>query len=464
LLALADGDAREALTIAERAKSRALIDAIAGAVELRPRGGVLARRLARELAAAREDYAAASTQIVRESDAPDSALREATAHRLSKLEGRIAVLVQRLQLAGAGDELADIYTSAPVTTLPDMPPDTALLEYYFCGESIIRFVISDSGVRGEVLAARVPEVERSLRAFQLNLSAVESASPEQLPRLDSQARGVLARLRAQLLGDLDELTAYRSLVVVPHGLLHYLPFHALYDGKQFVIEQHAVSYAPSATLFAVCRARTGRPRPRGRALVMAHSAGGQLPYALTEADAVAEVLGVDAHREQDATRASLRSGGRGRSIIHLAAHGRFRADAPLFSAIELADGPLTAVDVFNLELNAGLITLSACETGRAVIGGGDELVGLTRAFLYAGATRLLVSQWRVDDASTASLMTSFYRELQRGANCAEALRSAQISQMMTTQHEIGHAHPFYWAAFQFIGDERQLQRRPVRAR
>jgi CHAT domain-containing protein len=103
-----------------------------------------------------------------------------------------------------------------------------------------------------------------------------------------------------------------------------------------------------------------------------------------------------------------------------------------------------------------LVTLSACETGRAVIGGGDELVGLARAFLYAGAAGLLVSQWRVDDASTAALMTRFYGALRSGAGRAEALRTAQCAFLSQGPPENGHQHPFFWAGFQLIGADHAL--------
>jgi CHAT domain-containing protein len=138
-------------------------------------------------------------------------------------------------------------------------------------------------------------------------------------------------------------------------------------------------------------------------------------------------------------------------LIHIAAHGVFRPDAPLFSSIELADGPLTTADIFNLNLHTDLVTLSACETGRSVVGGGDELAGLMRAFLYAGAAGLLVSQWRVEDSSTAALMTDFYRAVAAGATGPAALRAAQAGFLTGAMPQNGYSHPFYWAGFQFIG-------------
>ena len=101
-------------------------------------------------------------------------------------------------------------------------------------------------------------------------------------------------------------------------------------------------------------------------------------------------------------------------MLHLATHGDFRADNPLFSGLALADGSLTTLDCFNLRLRASLVTLSGCQTGRSVVSGGDELLGLTRALLSAGAASLVLSLWAVEDISTARLMEAFYRNLAAG--------------------------------------------------
>jgi CHAT domain-containing protein/tetratricopeptide (TPR) repeat protein len=451
---------REALAVAERAKSRALVDAITGAIELRPRGTAAARRLARELAAAREDYAAVFASAGRE-NGHRATEREVDVRRLRDLEARIATLMRQLQLAGAADDIADLYGVATEPALPSLPADTALVEYFFSGDDILRFVVDAGGVRGECLPAAVPEIERLLRSFRVHLDAVERITPEERVRTAAQTNRLLNRLHDRLLGGLN-LDVYQSLVIVPHGLLHYLPFHALHDGSRYLVERLAVSYAPSAALYGVCRTRAlADRRARSRPLVLAHSAGGQLPFVLDEAVEVGSVLGVPVHAETDATRALLEAEGRRARLIHLAAHGQFRRDAPLFSHIALDDGPLTTADVFNLDLCAWHITLSACETGRSEVGGGDELAGLTRAFLYAGAAGLLVSQWRVDDASTAALMTRFYQGLAEGKGRAEALRAAQCAFVSGEMPQDDRRHPFFWAGFQIIGDNQGMEPRLV---
>ena len=136
-------------------------------------------------------------------------------------------------------------------------------------------------------------------------------------------------------------------------------------------------------------------------------------------------------------------------MIHVATHGYARVDAPLFSYLRLADGPLTALDCFELELNCSLVTLSACESGRATIGPGDEQAGLPRALLYAGARSVVQTLWRVDDETLARLMERFYTGLFLGYGRARALREAQLAIVSDGD---GRSHPFFWAAAVLVGD------------
>jgi len=131
--------------------------------------------------------------------------------------------------------------------------------------------------------------------------------------------------------------------------------------------------------------------------------------------------------------------------LHIAAHGVFRSDSPMFSSLKLADTWLSMVDVFNLRLGSELTTLSACETGMSALYGGDELLGLTRGFLYAGTPSLVVSLWRVHDRSTVLLMERFYRELLSGTSKPEALRRAAL------EVRSRYPHPYYWAPFILLG-------------
>ena len=160
--------------------------------------------------------------------------------------------------------------------------------------------------------------------------------------------------------------------------------------------------------------------------------------------------------EGEATIARLIEQAPGSPIIHLATHGQSRLDTPNFSSVLLADGRFTAIDAFSLHLKAcELVTLSGCETGLALSGGGDEQLGLGRAFLAAGARSLVMSLWSVEDAATSTFMQIFYRHLLRGESKVQALRAAQCAFIAHT--DSSHVHPYYWAAFRLVGDTGPLQ-------
>jgi CHAT domain-containing protein len=163
---------------------------------------------------------------------------------------------------------------------------------------------------------------------------------------------------------------------------------------------------------------------------------------------VAARLGGEAVVEGRATRAEFLRRAESCRVLHLAAHGDFRADNPLFSGLALEDGWLTTLDIFNVRLPAALVTLSACDTGRNVIGGGDELLGLMRAFLCAGAASVALTFWEVEDASTGQVMAGFYGRLSAGETKAAALRAAQLA----LRQDAAYAHPYFWAPFFLVGD------------
>jgi CHAT domain-containing protein len=243
------------------------------------------------------------------------------------------------------------------------------------------------------------------------------------------------------------LAGYGRLVIVPHGLLHHLPFAALHDGEVHLIQTFEVVMAPSASSLTFCL----RPRGRqtNRALVIGHSAEGALPGAVAEAQTVAGLFPGELLVEGDVTLTNMRELAPNADLIHVATHGVARLDQPLFSYLRFADGHLTALDCFELELDCALVTLSACESGRGVVAAGDEQIGLPRAFLYAGARAVLHSLWRIDDRATHELMARFYSELRAGLGRGAALRQAQLAAL-----ESDNRHPFWWAALVLVGDWR----------
>ncbi|MEJ2853380.1 MULTISPECIES: CHAT domain-containing protein [unclassified Saccharothrix] len=220
------------------------------------------------------------------------------------------------------------------------------------------------------------------------------------------------------------------VLLVPHGPLHYVPLHAP------LVERNPVCRVPSASLLRYRRRAATR---QWRTALVFGDPRGDLVHSRQEAALVASLFDTEPAVGDAASRVRLDravGGALGPDLVHLACHGRFDDDRAVDSAVLLADGELTVQDIFQLRLSANLVTLSACESGVNAARPGDELIGLTRAVLYAGAPSLLVSLWAVDDLSTALLMGEFYRRVRAGADLADALREAQLALAATTARDV----------------------------
>jgi len=388
---------------------------------------------------------------------------------MQKRERSIEHLLEQIQLRLAGDLASrsrSKWTDSIITSLwQKLERGTLMLEYYLTESDLYIFQITRAGVETLVMQGVVPRLERLLSLWRVNLDLAAQASGAQdrssaFAGLQENSLGLLQRLYDVLLKPVEQaLENCDHLTIVPYGLLHYLPFHCLFDGVQFVIERINVSYLPAAALHDLCRKRGKDIRLRGihlqNSLVMGLSDNGRLAFARQEAEAVAKLLGAPCALNEAATKSLLVEVGAHSPIVHIAAHGMFRLDAPNFSHIQLADNKLDAIDVFNLDLSScSLLTLSACETGRAIVKGVDEVIGLGRGFLYAGAASLLPTLWKVDDASSAELMEMFYQALLNDFPKAAALAGAQRAFLARSRTSIRpyRVHPYFWAGFQLIGD------------
>lgn len=469
----------DAFATLERAKSRAFVD-------------LLAQRSVRPPSQAPTDWLAEERELRDQLDAlyhQEAAASAATEPAISDLEARLDALRRKISLHSP--EYASFQT---VQTLDleavqaRLPADALLLEYFVTESASGVFLVSRA--HAEVVALHItPAMLR--RAFAPNRPEVDGLTPDKRGRLHEP--WLLAELYRLLIAPVaDRLAGCRTLCIIPHGPLHYVPFHALYteeDGRpRYLVEDAALLYAPSATVLLDYCQRKPASAQTG-ALVLAYGGApdagvtGRSPFlrhALAEGRSVAAALGDGSalHCGADAQRARIfQEAGRYR-FLHFACHGRFDPRYPLASRLELADGVLDAADILQrVQLDADLVALGSCETGLSALRRGDELIGLTRAFMYAGTPAVLVSLWRVDDHSTRILMERFYRELtaQGGATKAEALRRAQLALMRLTRGELRsqlardgeaaeggsvlqpmdehpYAHPYYWAGFCLIGD------------
>jgi len=245
------------------------------------------------------------------------------------------------------------------------------------------------------------------------------------------------------------------LIIAPHGMLHMLPFGALYDTiegeRQYLLDKFTISYTPSASVMKFALEKITNAE---ESMLAVNNPDGTLSFAGEEVEKIKTLFpDTQVLEGEKATRNALLSSANQFGLAHFACHGYFRGDAPEQSGLLLADGSLTMLDIINqMELKAWLVTLSACQTAKGRLSGGDEVVGLPRALLYAGAPAVIASLWNVNDRATSILFQQFYEELKAGASPVAALRTAQLG---TRDYEKDGKRPFrdpyYWAAFILIG-------------
>jgi CHAT domain-containing protein/tetratricopeptide (TPR) repeat protein len=460
-LCLQQGRPLQGLEFAERAKSRALLDLLSHRLDLSIRARSDGDQpIVAKLSRLRQER----DQLYRHLDGEGLGQRGDTTgfdqerqpseQRVLNLEKQITELWHRLLVRNA-DYARDaaLWQVRTEPVQPYLDPDTVLLEYFTVEGRPVVFRVTRSDVQAFMLSVQMAEVQRLLQLLWLNLRAVPRSASGRGGALLGNARSILKRLYENLIAPvIPEDEHLRQLVIVPHGALHYLPFQALYDGQVHLIERWQVSYLPGASFLRYCSEFV----PSGQGVIaFGHSNQGRLPNTNEEAAAIADLWQGQALLEEEATLAQFRELAPQSRLIHLAAHGDFRPDNPLFSGLVLEDGWMTTLDVFNLRLGASLVTLSACQTGRSVVSGGDELLGLMRSFLAAGAASLVATHWAVEDRSISMLMRSFNQKMVEGQNKGAALRQAQL-ELMHSEDAPVYEHPYYWAPVFLVGNAGML--------
>ncbi len=424
------GRHEQAFAYAERAKARALVDLLAQKMNFKgntSNGASIAALL--ETQARHELHAPVLEKVGQEGQ-----VRGLT--RLPEIHEAIAAVAPELASLVAVE-------SIDVKQLQrQLSPGETLVEYYGDESALFAFVLTAQGVSGYQLDGR--GLNQLVASFRTELATPRSAAWREAG--EALYQRLIAPIRPALQG--------AQLTIVPHGPLHYLPFAALPTGNAALLDAYAIRMLPSASVLKFLKQST--TTRSGDLLALGNpdlnDPASDLPGAQLEVEKI--TAGRTNSRllvRQAATETAMRELGGGFRNVHLASHGVFNPERPLDSALMLApdarnDGRLTVSEMYELELHAELVTLSACETALSKIASGDELVGFTRGFLYAGASSIVSSLWKVDDEATMLLMDTFYRQLLQGVDKRSALRSAQQALMRT-----GKAHPFYWAAFQLTG-------------
>jgi CHAT domain-containing protein/predicted negative regulator of RcsB-dependent stress response len=360
---------------------------------------------------------------------------------LDVVRNRIDAGVDTQQLNGRALPLDDVRRA--------LRPNEAIVEYQGLPNEMIVWVVRADGIQGHTLP--IPRKDMTLAVSDFRTAIVHGRP---------QALTYGARLDTLLIEPLG-LRAGERLIIVPNGALHYLPFQALRNAQGFLIQRHPIALAPSAS---VAVQLLQRQQKVASDLVAFGNPRIAPEYDLPGAEA--EVRGIgplftrhETFLRSDVTRTSFSDNAPQGRVVHVATHAQADTIDPLHSRILLAprsqpaDGPdsLLAQDIYNLKFDdVALVTLSACETALGKVERGDEIMGFTRAFFYAGASALIVSMWPVSDDSTALTMRTFYGSLTRGQEAIDAMRSAQLAVLADPRF----AHPFYWAPFDLMGSWR----------
>ncbi len=364
-----------------------------------------------------------------------------------QVERDLLELARRRRLTGNVDALStDSGAFDPTALQAALAEGEMLIEYGVVDDELFACVVTRYCIALQRRMANWSEAVEAIRTarFQIETLRYGAGSVDRhLALLTRRSQAALRRVHDLVWAPIRSLlTECTKALVVTHDQLGSLQFAALYDGENYLAQTMSLAIAPSARV-----ALYGMQHPpvaATRALVLGESS--RLAHAADEANFVAGLFDeASVLIGGDANAVLLRASCADADVLHLACHAEFRSDNPMFSALQLADEPFTVQDAETLQLRQGIVVLSACETGVAVYSRGDEMIGLVRAFLVAGASRVVASLWPVDDAVTLQFMAAFYRSLRGGNAPSSALRAAQLDVMAT------HPHPFHWAAFTLYG-------------
>ncbi|MGH9440941.1 MAG: CHAT domain-containing protein [Thermoanaerobaculia bacterium] len=466
-LLVAEGRARDGLSVAESSKARALRDVL-------ERGKVdLSAEMTREEKEKEEKLEERVRTLNRQLLAGGRAVNPALSHELDSVRVALETLREELFLKYPTLRARRVPEVDVLASLPErIPADAAAIEYVVRDQCTYAFT-ARHGPSG--MEFRVVEIPLARSEITRRVEALANAVASRDPGFAHSARDLYDLLLSPVEPD---IRGVRQLAIVPDGALWRVPFSVLRNRSgRAMIEQVAIYRTPSLSSLPL---RSGAPRRREKPRLLAF---GNPTISGRTADRIAAVergpeLGPLPDAE-DEVRAIGRLYGSGRSevrvgtearehvfkeeagrfdVIHLATHGLLDDGAPMYSSVVLGaaageqdeDGLLEAREIADLSLHADLVVLSACQTGRGMFHAGEGIIGLSWALLAAGTPTAVVADWKTDSVATSRLMVDLHRRLLAGDGKAEALRGAELS----LRRDPRYAHPYYWAAFEVVGDGR----------
>ena len=489
-LGIASSDLPQALAYAERAKARTLLDVLhSGRINITKAMNPAEQGQERTI---KDELVSLNSQLARENARPHPDAEHLAQLNANLKQARLAQSAFQTKLYAAHPALKIQRGLIPAFSLEQaakLIPDaqTALVEYVVTEQKTLMFVLTGEK---KTRAEGAPSV-CTLKVYELPVTSLKLSELVNDYRQRLAQHNLVFREAATQLFDLlirpaaAQLQGVKTLVIVPDSSLWELPFQALQSQAKataephYLIEDYALFYAPSlAVLAEMVKARKQKSGHRQTATLLAFgnpaagrepglARGGnnlQLPEAAKEVNNLGQLYGRNESQVftgEAASEEQFKAAAGQYRVLHLATHGLLNNASPMYSQIILAlpqqsskeDGTLEAWEIMQMELTAELVVLSACETARGRISGGEGVIGLSWALFVAGSPATVVSQWKIDSASTTELMLGFHRQLKANpvaplAAKAQALQSAALQLLHSQQYR----HPFYWAGFVVIGD------------
>jgi len=338
--------------------------------------------------------------------------------------------------------MVDLEVSETQELISGIDPGVAFLCYWVEKDHIFIWMITSDGIESRTVPIGEEEI------FELVADGRRTVS-------SSRHKAVYFQLYQKLIKPFEEaIKSFETLCIIPHLELHFLPFQCLMpDSNTYLIDNHNVFYTPSLNVYSLTRIKKLEPEKSFFAMALGElELGGLsgLPGTTREVSLISEFFSEPTVTyEHSSTESFFKNSVKSFEFVHVATHGMLLKSQPMYSHLILApskedDGLLTVGEIFGLRMNADLVVLSACVTGLGSLNNGDEIIGLSRAFLYAGSKDVIVSLWNVADEATVFLMTQFYKNMAT-SNPVQSLRHAQIA----TRKK--YSNPVHWAPFQLIG-------------